>query len=269
MKNPSSALRALVVLALCSPLILAWTPFPTDRLYSIMGDRDPAYVQALFASFRELSVTLLATVLVATALTVSLAYASVLSMRFSRSLKSAFSMVESIPSILVALFCYAPVSGYLARHASEVSSLVSLAVFVAAATVTALPESCRGVAIPLTDLYYRKYSVSFRSYGFTKRRILAILVSSRAIRGAIGRVAASVLIKTLVLDCSFGFVIQLGFGSYGTPAHVSPGALIAANRDALFEGGLPALFWMPSVALIAVTAGFILALSSRQGEGRS
>ncbi len=52
MKNPSSALRALVVLALCSPLILAWTPFPTERLYPIMGGRDPAYVRAFLASFR-------------------------------------------------------------------------------------------------------------------------------------------------------------------------------------------------------------------------
>ncbi|HOT61981.1 MAG TPA: hypothetical protein PLU93_03890 [Treponemataceae bacterium] len=269
MKNRSSPARWLAIALLISPLALSWAPIDPSSVYALIGAREVSYSRAVFASFRELSITLGATLAVAMSLSVCLAYLSVLSMGFGRAVKSAFTMVESIPSILVALFFYAPVSGYLARHGSEASAIASLAVFIGAATVTALPEAVRGIAIPLTDLYYRKYSVSFRSYGFTKGRILAILTGSRAIRGSIARVAATVLMKTLVLDCSFGFVIQLGFGSYGTPAHLSPGALIAANRDALFEGGNPALFWLPSLALVAITGAFMIAiLDGRAKEGR-
>jgi ABC-type dipeptide/oligopeptide/nickel transport system permease subunit len=190
----------------------------------------------------------------------------VLWQRFGRTGSSILKAVESVPAILVALFCYAPVSGYLARHSSGTSHFVSLFVFILAATLTMLPEAVRGVAIPLGDLYHRKYSLSFRSYGFTKRRILAVLMGSQAMRGTLKRTAAGILLKTLVLDCSFGFIIQLGFGSYGTPAHASPGALIAANRDALFEGGRPALFWLPSLLLVAISTSFLLTLGDREGD---
>ena len=259
MKNQPSFARWLAIAILIAPLALSWAPIDPSSIYALIGARELAYSRGLLASFRELSVTLGATLVVAMSLSVARVFQRAF-LKFGRAVKSAFSMVESIPSILVALFFYAPVSGYLARHGSEASALASLAVFIGAATITALPEAVRGIAIPLTDLYYRKYSVSFRSYGFTKGRILAILTGSRAIRGSIARVAATVLMKTLVLDCSFGFVIQLGFGSYGTPAHLSPGALIAANRDALFEGGNPALFWLPSIALVAITGAFMLAI---------
>jgi ABC-type dipeptide/oligopeptide/nickel transport system permease subunit len=164
----------------------------------------------------------------------------------------------------VALFCYAPVSGYLASHGRGASETVSLLVFILAATLTTLPESVRGVAIPLGELYHRKYSLSFRSYGFTKRRILAVLMGSHDMRNTLKRIAAGILLKTLVLDCSFGFIIQLGFGSYGTPAHASPGALIAAHRDALFEGGAPVFFWLPALLLVAISTAFLLTLGDRE-----
>jgi uncharacterized membrane protein len=249
--------RALCLLALASPLALAWLgpgPLPLDL--------PAAYEASLLVAFRQLSVTLAAAGVFATFLTAVLGYTSVLWQRFGRAASSVLKAVESVPAILVALFCYAPVSGYLARHSSEATRIVSLTVFILAATLTTLPEAVRSMAIPLGDLYHRKYSLSFRSYGFTKRRILAILMSSRSMRGALKRAAAGVLLKTLVLDCSFGFIIQLGFGSYGTPAHSSPGALIAANRDALFAGGTPLLFWLPSLLLVAISTSFLLMLSS-------
>ena len=83
-------------------------------------------------------------------------------------------------------------------------------------------------------------------------------------RNTLKRVAAGIVLKTLVLDCSFGFIIQLGFGSYGTPAHASPGALIAANRDALFDGGTPILFWLPSLILVLISLSFLLTLGERK-----
>ena len=263
MKRLYRIFRVLFLLALVSPLGLAW--LPADRLPFALDLRlDPAFLTVLQSSFRQLSITLAATLALATMLTVILGYVSVLSQRFGRSGASILKAVESVPAILVALFCYAPVSGYLARHSSGASEAMSLIVFILAATLTMLPEAVRGVAIPLGELYHRKYSLSFRSYGFPKGRILAVLMGSRAMRGTLKRIAAGILQKTLVLDCSFGFIIQLGFGSYGTPAHASPGALIAANRDALFEGGTPALFWLPSLLLVAISTSFLLTLGERE-----
>jgi hypothetical protein len=261
MKRLYRAVRALFLLALASPLGLAWLPPERLRL-----GLDPAFQALLQSSFRELAITLAATLALAMLLTVALGYVSVLSRRFGRTASSVLKAVESVPAILIALFCYAPVSGYLARHSSGTSQVVSLLVFILAATLTVLPESVRGVAIPLGDLYDRKYSLSFRSYGFTKRRILAVLMSARDMRGTQGRIAAGILLKTLVLDCAFGFIIQLGFGSYGTPAHASPGALIAANRDAIFQGGAPLRFWLPSLLLVAISTCFLLTLGGRQEE---
>ena len=258
MKKPYRVARALFLLTLASPLGFAW--LAPERLPLRLS---PDFQALLQSSFRQLSVTLGATLALAMTLTVVLGYTSVLWQRFGRSGSSILKAVESVPAILVALFFYAPVSGYLARHSNDVSQIVSLLVFILAATLTVLPESVRGLAIPLGDLYHRKYSLSFRSYGFTKGRILAVLMASRTMRGTRRRTAAGVLLKTLVLDCSFGFIIQLGFGSYGTPAHASPGALIAANRDALFDGGVPLLFWLPSLLLVAVSTSFLLTLEDR------
>jgi hypothetical protein len=252
-------LKALCPVLLASPLAIAWLPGEY-----LSAGLSPAYQGALIASFRQLSITLGATLGFAGILTVLLGYLSVLSQRFGRSAASALNAVESVPAILIALFCYAPVSSFLASHASAASSLASLFVFILAASLTSLPEAVRGLAIPLGDLYHRKYSLSFRSYGFTKSRILLILMKSRSMRDALKRSAAGILLKTLVLDCSFGFIIQLGFGSYGTPAHSSPGALIAANRDALFAGGKPSLFWLPAIVLICVSTAFLLVLNEEK-----
>jgi ABC-type phosphate transport system permease subunit len=252
------------VLILASPLALAWLPPSYLEMAGIASLAEAGFNAALVTSFRELSLTLAATMAFAMPLTLILGYTSVLSLLFGRSCASALNAVESVPAILVALFCYAPVSGYLARHTSETSQIMSLAVFILAATITTLPEAVRGIGIPLNDLYHRKYSLSFRSYGFTKRRILAVLMNTHAMRDTIKRVAAGILLKTLVLDCSLGFIIQLGFGSYGTPAHMSPGALIAANRDALFEGGNPILFWVPALLLVTISIAFLLTLNDRK-----
>jgi hypothetical protein len=259
MRKLSEIARIVFFLLLASPLALAW--LPPGRLPLGLG---AAFAASLHASFRQLAITLGATVAFATLITAGLGYASVLWQRFGRAASSVLKAVESVPAILIALFCYAPVSVYLARHASGATQAASLAVFVLAATLTTLPEAVRGIAIPLGDLYHRKYSLSFRSYGLPKRRILAVLIASRSMRAALQRAAAGILLKTLVLDCSFGFVIQLGFGSYGTPAHASPGALIAANRDALFAGGTPLLFWLPSLLLAAISIAFLLVLEERK-----
>lgn len=266
MKKLSNIFAPLGLVLLASPLILAWIParYLGETFFAFI--MDASYGSSLLASFKQLSITLMATMIFAMVLTTILGYASVLSMRFGRTCASILNAVESVPAILVALFFYAPVSGYLARHTNEASQSMSLLVFIIAATITTLPESVRSIAIPLNDLYHRKYSISFRSYGFTKRRILAVLMNTASMHNALKRASAGILLKTLVLDCSFGFIIQLGFGSYGTPAHMSPGALIAANRDALFEGGRPLLFWLPSLLLVAISTAFLLTLNDRKEE---
>jgi hypothetical protein len=266
MKKLSNILRIVFIIVLALPLALAWLPSEVFEGLVPASLTESGYLKSLFLSFRELSITLAATMVFAMLLSVVLGYVSVLSMRTGRGFANILNAIESIPSILVALFCYAPVSGYLARHSSSASTTMSLIVFVLAATVTTLPEAVRSISIPLSDLYNRKYSLSFRSYGFTKQRILAVLMNTGYMRNTLKRVAADVLLKTLVLDCSFGFIIQLGFGSYGTPAHLSPGALIAAHRDALFEGGQPVLFWLPSVLLIIISVAFLIMLNDTREE---
>ncbi|MEM5947938.1 hypothetical protein WKV44_05230 [Spirochaetia bacterium 38H-sp] len=242
-----------------SPLILSW--FPTDIMFFPLPEK---YKILLFDSFRQLTLTLGATLLVSSIIAIFLGFLSVLNNSLGRALSSFFKAIESIPSILIALFCYAPVAGYLAQQSADISSLTSLGVFVFAATIIVLPEAVREIAIPLGDLYHRKYSLSFRSYGFTKAHILTVLIKTNTMLMTIRHMAAGILLKTLVLDCSFGFVIQLGFGSYGTPAHHSPGALIAANRDALFAWGNPVLFWIPSLMLTSVSIAFLLVLNQKK-----
>lgn len=275
MKKQSNILKYIFVAVLLLPLILAWLPESVYRsIYPMVedqyGSRSPlfqdGYIPALFVSFRELGITLLSTMVFAMAISILLGYLSVLSMKAGRAFSNVLSVIESIPSILIALFCYAPVSGALASSSSAKSTMISLVVFVLAATATTLPEAVRSISIPLSDLYNRKYSVSFRSYGFTKNRILAVLMKTDLIKDSLKRVAAGILLKALVLDTSFGFVIQVGLGTYGTPNHQSPGALIAAFRKTILwnTDGTPLMFWIPSFFLVAISVAFLIILNDNK-----
>ena len=267
-----TVLRILLLLVLLSPFILAW--LPTDIFYGLVPESassqgyfiDDGFLAQLASSFQDLTITLVVTMVFAMVLSLLLGYVSVWSMTFGRGLSNILNAVESIPSILVALFMYAPVSGFLASHGNDVSSIASLSVFVGAATLTALPESVRSITIPLSDLYNRKYSISFRSYGFPKGKILAVLMNTGLMRNAVKRVAAGILLKTLVLDCSFGFIIQLGFGSNGTPAHLSPGALVATYRQSLMGIGSVMYFWLPTIMLVMISVAFLLVLNDVKEE---
>ena len=275
MKKQSNILKYIFVAVLLLPLILAWLPESVyQSIYPMVGNqygsRSPlfqdGYIPALFVSFRELGITLLSTMVFAMAISILLGYLSVLSMRAGRAFSNVLSVIESIPSILIALFCYAPVSGALASSSNTKSTMLSLVVFVLAATATTLPEAVRSISIPLSDLYNRKYSVSFRSYGFTKNRILAVLMKTDLIRETLKRVTAGILLKALVLDTSFGFVIQVGLGTYGTPNHQSPGALIAAFRKTILwnTDGTPLMFWIPSIFLVAISVAFLIILNDNK-----
>ena len=275
MKKQSNILKYIFVAVLLLPLILAWLPESVyQSIYPMVGNqygsRSPlfqdGYIPALFVSFRALGITLLSTMVFAMAISILLGYLSVLSMRAGRAFSNVLSVIESIPSILIALFCYAPVSGALASSSNTKSTMLSLVVFVLAATATTLPEAVRSISIPLSDLYNRKYSVSFRSYGFTKNRILAVLMKTDLIRDTLKRVTAGILLKALVLDTSFGFVIQVGLGTYGTPNHQSPGALIAAFRKTILwnTDGTPLMFWIPSIFLVAISVAFLIILNDNK-----
>lgn len=226
------------------------------------------FLRELFLSFRELSITLVTTMIFAMIMSYIIGYCSVLSMRFGRGFANILNAIESIPSILIALFCYAPVSGALAKTSGSTSSTLSLIVFIFAATATVLPEAVRSISIPLSDLYNRKYSVSFRSYGFTKNRILSVLMRTSIMVDTLKRVAAGILLKTLVLDTSFGFVIQVGLGATGTPSHTSPGALIATYRQTVLGlgDGDPLYFWVPSIFLIMISVAFLIVLNDNKED---
>lgn len=260
-------LRTILVVILILPLLLSWLPF------SVFENSVPStllkgnYIKYLVVSFQELSITLLTTVVFAMILSVLLGYFSVLSLKLGHFLSGVNNAIESVPSILIALFLYAPVSGALAKSSHSKSTVLSLVVFVIAATITVLPEAIRSISIPLSDLYDKKYSLSFRSYGFTKNRILRVLMKMDIMRDSVKRVAAGILLKTLVLDTSLGYVIQCGLGSTGTPSHTSPGALIAANRKELLLGGTnPEWFWIPALLLIAISVAFLIVLKKDKEE---
>lgn len=258
MKKLSSWISWIAVVVLVSPLLLSWIPGMTALNFGLPA----AWWSHFVISFRQLSITLAATLVVAGLLTLALGYLSILRPVFGKVSAATLDAVESIPAILIALFCYAPVAVALATQTGAASTGLSLAVFIFAATVTTLPEAVRGVALPLGDLYHRKYSVSMRSYGFTKGRILAVLLNSRAMRDVLKRTAAGILLKTLVLDCSFSFIIQVGMGANGTPAHSSPGGLIAAWRMVLLQdtSGPVTLFWLPVILLVMVSLAFLVLL---------
>ena len=82
------------------------------------------------------------------------------------------------------------------------------------------------------------------------------------------RVAAGILLKTLVLDTSFGFVIQVGLGATGTPSHTSPGALIATYRQTVLGlgDGDPLYFWVPSIFLIMISVAFLIVLNDNKED---
>ncbi len=266
MKRQFRVLKIIVVVLLVLPLFLAWLPYNWYASIAPKALLEGNFLKLMLISFQELSITLLTTVVFAMIISVLLGYLSVLSMGAGRFFSSIMSAIESVPSILIALFCYAPVSGALVSTSGSKSTALSLAVFVAATTATVLPEAVRSISIPLSDLYNRKYSISFRSYGFTKNRILAVLMKTTLMVDTLKRVAAGILLKTLVLDTSFGYVIQVGLGSTGTPSHTSPGALIAANRKTLLEDGNPWFFWLPAIMLIAISIAFLIVLKDNKEE---
>ena len=267
MKKQFNITKLIFLIILLSPLVISWLPWVWfDGLFS-EELREVSYVEILFSSFKELSITLVTTMAFAMVISYLLGFISVLSMKAGRGFSNVLSAIESIPSILIALFCYAPVSGALAKGSASTSAILSLAVFVAAATATVLPEAVRSISIPLSDLYNQKYSVSFRSYGFAKSRILFVLMKTALMKDTLKRVAAGILLKTLVLDTSFGFVIQVGLGATGTPQHTSPGALIALYRKTLIGfDGVPSMFWIPSLILMAFSVAFLLMLGDKQEE---
>lgn len=258
MKKLFEVFGLVAVVLLLSPFLLAWLPGTSSWSTGL----PPTWWHSLVVSFQQLSITLGATLAVAGLITIGLGYLSILQPVVGRTTAGVLDAVESVPAILVALFCYAPVAVALASQTGAASTNLSLAVFIFAATLTTLPEAVRGVALPLGELYHRKYSVSMRSYGFTKGRILAVLLNSKAMRDVLRRTAAGILLKTLVLDCSFSFIIQVGMGANGTPAHTSPGGLIAAFRMVLLQesAGPQSLFWVPVALLVGVSLAFLLVL---------
>ena len=267
MKKQFNVLKIILLVLLISPLVIAWMPIEWFSNITPECLRSDNYVQILFNSVQELSITLVTTMIFSMIISFLLGYFSVLSMSVGRFFSNIMNAIESIPSILIALFCYAPVSGALVKSSSHTSSLISLAVFIAAATATVLPEAVRSISIPLSDLYHQKYSVSFRSYGFAKSRILSVLMKTTLMKDTLKRVAAGILLKTLVLDTSFGFVIQVGLGATGTPQHTSPGALIPLYRRSLLGfDGHPAMFWIPSVVLMALSVAFLIMISDKKED---
>ena len=216
------------------------------------------YILELATSFRDPFMILAVTLALVLVVAIPASFASILRPRVGRLIRAVLDLVESVPAMLVALFSYAPFAMAMAMGSSSGGSRSSILVFCGAAAITALPEAVRCLTIVLFDLYNRRYSFAFRSYGISARSILATLLGSHEMLSTIRGTAVNALLKTLILDSSFGFLVQLGFGSYGRPAHTSPGALIASYRASLVTGDGSERFWIPVVLLAALTLTFII-----------
>ncbi len=264
MKNPIKFLKTIFIVIFLSPLVIFLLPTTfVNSIFEVFA-LDSDYLETLTMSFRYLILILTLTLLLATFMSVAIGYFSVLLNKFYGFSLKVLNSIESVPSILIALFCYAPVSGILVRTYGSTSKIISILVFVLAATITVLPEGARTIYIPLSDLYDKKYSISFRSYGFSKQNILFFLMTrTKIMKETFFQLISSILLKTLVLDTSFGYIIQVGLGTTGTPQHISPGALIAANRSAIIFGNdlKPCCFWLPCIILFSISFAFLLIMN--------
>jgi hypothetical protein len=254
MKRTRDALAPVAIGATALLLLASVLPWGV-----ILGARPSLpYVLELASSFRDLFAILALTLALVLTLAVPASFASILRPRAGRLIRAVLDLVESVPAMLVALFAYAPFAMAMAMESSGDVSRSSLLVFCAAAAVTALPETVRCLTIVLFDLYNRRYSFAFRSYGMSSREILLILLGGREMLSSIRGAAVNAMLKTLILDSSVGFLVQLGFGSLGMPAHTSPGALIASHRASLVTGAGTERFWIPVALLAFLTFVFIV-----------
>jgi hypothetical protein len=90
MKKLSSAAVFACVLALASPLLLAWLPQGGDAgfLASAFASISPEYAASLSASFRQLAVTLACTAAFAASIAVGLGYLSIFAPAAGRAISS-------------------------------------------------------------------------------------------------------------------------------------------------------------------------------------
>lgn len=239
---------------------LAWLPSLGGPLALPGG----SYEDTLASAFRTLALVLVLTVLLTMTVASLLAFLLVLLPPVGTVVRVLLELIDSVPSLLVTLVGFAPFALAMATSPLRQSSLLSLEVFCGAASVTALPEATRRLSIVLSDLYSRRYSFAFRSYGLTSAAILRALMRSQEMGQTLKGSAVNVLLKTLILDSSFGFLIQLGFGSYGRPSHSSPGALIAAWRDTLVTGHGMEHFWIPVAGVVVLTLLLLWMLDSEK-----
>ena len=261
MKSARDRLRGAVLVVALLFFLACALPWTRALAAGVLGP----YGLELASSFRDLLLILATTLSLVMAAALPLGFASILRPGVGRAIRALLDAVESVPAMLVALLAYAPFAMRMALAGSKEGSASSILVFCGAAAVTALPEAVRRIGIVLFDLYNRRYSTAFRSYGLGAREILLTLLRSREMLSTLRGAAVNALLKTLILDSSFGFLVQLGFGSYGRPAHTSPGALIASYRASLVTGDSPERFWIPAALLAALGLVFIVCADPEEG----
>ena len=91
MKKLFNVLKILCIVVLISPLVLSW--LPSSYFAGLAPKRivDSGYFAAFVSSFKELSITLAATLLFAMLLSFILGYISVLWMKVGRGFANSFS----------------------------------------------------------------------------------------------------------------------------------------------------------------------------------
>ena len=97
MKKRFNFLKLILVVVLILPLFLSWLSvdmFDNMATRNLFGTK---YLESLFLSFRELSLTLVSTLLFAMIISILLGYLSVLSIGAGRCFSTILNSIESIP----------------------------------------------------------------------------------------------------------------------------------------------------------------------------
>ena len=100
MKKQFNILKYTLVVIFVFPLILSWFPWTWFNGLFPKALQDEGYVPILFNSVKELSITLVSTMIFAMLISYLLGFVSVLSLKVGRFFSNILNAIESIPSIL-------------------------------------------------------------------------------------------------------------------------------------------------------------------------
>jgi len=177
--------------------------------------------------------------------------------------------LATVPSILIAMGVLVPFQMYSISWSNTEARWGGLLVFSGVVVLTSIVPSVLSLRRMLQELEQDQGMVG-RSRGWSRSKLLLVLLGHPASRRLVRIAAGSSLINLANLELLMGFLGEVGLGGGLTGAHRSWGQVLIRLRDAERYGFSPAeaaiaLATCLGVALVLYTSGAILA----QGEHRA